>query len=456
MTSAAIKVAWNLNLMEPASAGQTQFRIIASGDAGNTWTAAPAHFTSDLFGTIRASVATAGALWIVSDRGLFRMVAQVNETAGGTEVVDVGITQADRWELPADDNAGNWIASFQGLIYYPVGATVRRYAPNSSDPNDDRSFWPPADWATKADQIQALISNEGGLWFGSAGYLWNFNGRGFHQMAAEPAANAFDYMYWHQGKLYIKANPASFYNYHYVNVRPDILIAAGDLDDDDFTTGYLITPSLDFEKVSDPKVIKSRQSNVSFTAQNANSGSAAFHYRNGCGTNADPGLGSGGDTGATWIEWDTHEFGDGGIQWADLATPLQCWRLFVRITLTPGTSGIPVLHFFTLWGTAIMPSLDGIAMQIQVNTGQVDRENSELWGNAEQVRKIVRKVRALRKRKLASETLYHSIYVNDGTDGGDEIVCTWRSFSWSLTEESEDGLNVTIQMTPQFDELPAS
>lgn len=454
MTLGAYKIAWNVNLQEAPNAGQTQFRILASDDAGLTWTAAPSNFTSDLFGTIRASEAAAGALWLVTDRGLFRMVGQVNDTAGGTSIADVGVTRHDKWEVPADDNAGKWIASFQGLLYYPVGATVRRYAPNSSDPNDDRAFWPPPDWATKADQVQALVSNEGGIWFGAAGYLWNFNGRGFHQMAAEPEANAFDYLFWHQGKLYYKDDPAGYYEYDYVTVRPDILIANGDLTASDFTTGYLITPSLDFEKAADPKVIRLLESQVNFTAQDANSGSVAWDYRNGCSTLADPGVGSGGDTGSTWTSWGTHGYADGGYERHILTTPLQCYRLFVRATLTPGSSGIPVIHYFTVWGQSIMPSVDAVALPIQLNVNQKDRENSEMWGTAEQVKKMERVLRALRKRNDPSENLYLTVYINDGTDGGDEMLCTWRSYERTVSEESEDGQRLTIEVVAQFDELP--
>lgn len=455
LSSGAYKLAWNVNLSQVDGAGQTQFRIIASDDGGETWQAAPANFTTNLFGTIRASVATAGALWIVTDRGLFRMVGQVNQTLGGTEIVDIGITQHDKWEVPADDNAGKWIGSFQGLLYYPVGATIRRYAPNSSDPNDERAIWPPADWATKADKVQALVANEGGIWFGAAGYLWNFNGRGFHQMAAEPEAGAFDYLFWHQGRLYYKDSPAGYYNYGYVTVRPDILIANGDLDQDDFTTGYVITSSLDFEKVADAKVIRLAESNVSFTAQDADSGSVALHYRNGCGTDADPGVGSGGDTGSTWTLWGTHGYADGGYKRHVLATPLQCYRLYARATLTPGATGIPVLHFFTLWGQGVMPPVQKIVAQIKAEVGQTNRAGGLLWGNAEEVKKALRVLKAWRRRVTPGETLYHWVTINDGTDGGDEFLCTFTQLEYTLTEQSNDLNRCAWEAAISFEEIPS-
>lgn len=455
MTSGAYKLAWNVNLMEPTEAGQTQFTILATENEGTTWAAAPANFSLDLFGSIRASTSTAGALWLVTDRGLFRMIGQVNETAGGAQIVDVGVTQHDRWEIPVDDNAGKWIASFQGLMYYPVGATIRRYAPNSSDPNDDRAFWPGEEWATVADQVQALVANEGGIWFGSSGYLWNYNGRGFHQMAAEPAAGAFDYLYWHQGKLYVKADPADYYNYHYPTVRPDILIANGDLDQDDFDTGYVITSSLDFEKVADPKVIRLLESQASFSTQNSNSGSLAFHYRNGCGTDADPGVGSGGDTGATWTSWGTHGYADGGYERHVLTTPLQCYRLYVRATLTPGTSGIPILHFFTVWGQGVMPSVKAITFQVRANVNQVNRENGLMWGSADEVKKALRTIRDWRNRITPSETLTFPVWINDGTDGGDEYLTTITGIEYFLSEESNDRNRTSWEAVMKFEELPS-
>lgn len=452
MTSGAIKAAWNLNLSEPASAGQTQYTILATDNQGTTWTAAPSNFGPDLFGNIRASVATAQVLWLATDRGLFRMVGQVNQTQGGAQIADVGVTKHDEWEVPKDDNAGNWIASFQGLLYYPVGSTIRRYAPNSSDPNDDRAFWPPSDWSTVVDKVQAVVSNEAGLWFGAAGYLWNFNGRGFHQMASEPATGAFDYLYWHQGNLYIKADPYDYYEYGYPTVRPDILIDQSVLTASDFDTGYFITSSIDFEKVADPKIIRMLETQQSFTSD-TNTGSVSWHYRNGCGTDADPGVGSGGDTGSTWTSWGTHQYSDGGYKRHTLSTPLQCYRVFNRATLTPGSGGIPVIHYFTIWGRSIMPSVHAIVNQAQINVGQRDRENNEIIASYGEAKKWLRVVKALRERNQPSETLYHTVTINDGTDGGDEYLATFSQLQESITE---DNINqrVTINMTMEFSEIP--
>lgn len=455
MTSAAYKLAWNISMQEDTAAGTTQVTILATANEGNTWAEAPANFGPDFFGTIRASLPFAQALWITTDRGLFRMVGQVNETLGGEEIADVGLTQEDEWELPPDDNAGKWLTSYQGLLYFPVGATIRRFAPNSSDLRDDRVFWPPPEWSTIADQVQAVVGNEAGIWFGSGGYLWCFNGRGFHQMAAEPSANDYDYMFWHQGKLYINTDPADYYLYHYPSVRPDILIDQGDLAAADFTTGYFITSSIDFEKVADPKIIRTFESQVSFTGGDANSGSVDLHYREGCGTSADPGVGSGGDTGSSWTSIGDHDNADGGYKRHNLATPLQCVRIYERLTLNTGSSGIPVVHFFTIQARTKMPSIKGIVDQAQVNVGMRDRDNNELVSSYDEAKKWLRVVKALRSRIALSETLYHTVTINDGTDGGDEYLTTFAQLQESITEDHPNQNRTTIQMTMNFEEIPS-
>lgn len=455
LSGSSNKVGFHIAAGRAPKSGQKVFVILASDDAGQTWNAAPQNFAMDLFGDIRASVPVAERLWMVTDRGLFAMTGTGDETGKREKLIVVtAITQHDKWERPLTDNAGKWIASFQGQIYYPVGSTIRRYTPNSDDPNQERAFWPTAEWATSADKIQALVSNEGGLWWGSAGYLWNFNGRGFHQVAAEATAGDLDTMYWHRGNLYVKGAPAKYYKYGYPTIRPDILIDQGVLAATDFDTGYIITPSIDFEKVVEPKVVRKMYSQVSFTTQDANSGQITWHYRGGCGTDADPGVGSGGDLTATWNSWGTHAFADGGFHELLLTNPLQCYRLYVRATLTPGTSGIPVLHFFSIWGHAKLRAQKRMVVPAIMHTGQYDKENNVIFDDDSQVHAMVRQINTMREDVDVADSLTWTLFRKDGSDGGREYVVMFTQMEDAEQEYGEDKRRLTYLATMGFEELP--
>lgn len=454
------------------SAAFEQFVALYSSDYGESWTPAPSTpaIAAGEFGTIRASVAFGSLLYFTCERGLFSLRADVAETVDGERIVTTAILKHDDWDVtnyaqtvnprgggdPAPivfNNQGKWIGTFEGLLYYPVGATVRRFTPGS---DQGAVFWPGEDWATVVDDVQALISNEAGIWFSSAGYLWLFSGRGFFPMAAEPEDDAFDYLYSFNGRIYYKDDPAGFVHVPYPTIRPDISMDLGDIDQSDFTTGYLITSSIDFEKAADPKVIRLFESQVSFTDQASTSGTVTFHYRSGCDTDDDPGLAGGGDLSGDWTLIGEHAFADGGYKRFSFSPPLQCYRIYIRATLAPGTTGIPRLHYFTTWGASILPSVDAIVGQFKLAAGQVDKENSIIYDDPAQAQAALRALRGMRKRNEPSATipLYHTVYLHDGSDGGREVTALFTKLEYGETYRGEDGLGYEVVVVCGFEELP--
>lgn len=449
------KIAFHLAVPSHPAAGSTQFTIIATADEGNTWAAAPANFSAAILGEIRASEAASEYLWLATSYGLWRMQALVDETGGGEEIINIALTGPhDKWSVPSTDNAGYFLETFEGLLYYPVGGTVRRFAPGSDAPNENRVLWPSADWAANGGTVQALTTNEAGVWWGADGFLWWFNGRGIQQINAEPSANDFDMLYWHQGNLYMNTNPSDYFDYGYANVRPDVQgITATD-----FTTGYIITSSWDFQKAADPKIIKIFESQASFTGGDANSGTITWHYRNGCGTDADPGVAGGGDTGSSWTEIGTHTFSDGGYKVFDLDPPITCYRVFIRATITVGSSGFPVPHVMTAYGVTVMPQISTFGGTFNMSTGMLDREGNVLYEQPSHLRKLVQSLKAARKptgaNPVADDTLYFTLFVDDGTDGGEEILVTFAQLQWGMNQKDEQQNSYQVAISPQFYEIP--
>ncbi len=368
----------------------TQTAVHYTLDDGSSWNEA---FQDDTAGipVPRAAVAAEGYLWLTTQRSLYRMA--VDETASELNplnpVLTVAFGEVDKWDMPLDTGVvGGQIAVSERVVYWGVGGTVRQYAPNGIG----RPIWPPDDWATQAGAVQGIAAGEGGLYFGAGGYLYNYNGRGFHCLAKETNAGEFDYLKWHGGRLYLKKDPAAYYDFKYPSMRPDIVLT----DATTFETGYAVTSLIDNEKTSIDKVIRRFQLQGYFTAGSttAETGSLTLEYY--AGTSLPDKLG-GGATSLTWTNIGSLGGSDGAF-YKDftLGTPLVKKRYWLRVTLTPGSLGYPVLTGVVVDGRSLMPSVKRFIMPLRISTRVTDRQGNVMYPTPADVKAAFDALEALR------------------------------------------------------------
>src|SRR3990167_1333663 len=120
--------------------------------------------TSTGIGEPRAALAAGGYLYFTTDTGLFRMKLQ--ERAYADQVITELVVikgELDRWDTPASNDTvapvGKWIDTWEGLLYYNVGGTVRQFAPSDAG-GQSRQLWPPPGWDWLGGEVRALVCSE--------------------------------------------------------------------------------------------------------------------------------------------------------------------------------------------------------------------------------------------------------------------------------------------------------
>jgi hypothetical protein len=241
--------------------------------------------------------------------------------------------------------------------------------------------------------VISVISGEGGIYFGTDdGVLWNYDGRGFHQLA-KATADQLSLLHWHQGRLYLKGDPAPYLEYGYPSLRPDVY----DSTPRTYTTGYLVTSILNFEKVGDLKIARRFETHGEFThgESEAESGYLQLEY---CiideGFHPDSFLAD--DNTADWVVIGTHSVDDGNVKSYTLPTPIEFKRLLLRIKLVPGSLGIPICEGFGVDGEALMLARYRFPAMLSIATDTVDRTGAKLYPTEDLVAEAVDQIRRWR------------------------------------------------------------
>lgn len=421
------------------TADTDQFVMLYSNDDGASWTEVTPT-TSTGIGRPLAAWPAYGFLWFTTATGLYQMSAEERTFADQTEDVLVGLREVDRWSLPYDAGAaGTQVVAWDGLVYWNVGSTIRRYAPGGSA----SQVFPNERWATVTGKIQGMTAGEGGIYFGCGGYLWCYNGRGLHPLAREGAPGTFDALHWHQGRLYCKGDPARYVEFRYPSSRPDLALTAPDT----FETGYVVLSEIDFDKVSEYKVINAFQLQGYFTggATAAESGTLTLDYVVADAGAADPGRLGGGATSLPWVTVGSLSVADGGTKTFTLATPVVAKRLYLRVTLTPGSVGYPVLLAPIAYGRAVMPSAERIVAGLKLFTGQRDKRGEVVYATDADVKAAVDALRALRR---ATNAAYFTVEYVDEIGGVETYTMTAEAMAnWLAFEKQQAGISYVAQFS---------
>ena len=414
------------------------FMVSKTNDDGITWTDAISP-QSTAIEQPKSALAAQGFLWFTTPQGLYYLEEAVNPASGNAMVNIKG--PFDRWSVPYDvAKTGDSLDVYEGLFYYNLGASVRQFAPGGQG----RHLWPPPDWATVSGKVQSLAASEGGVFFGAAGFLWVYDTRGFHPLAAEPAANAFNQLFWHQGNLYCSGSKVKYIEFKYPSARPDVVFSDGHA----FDVGYWVSSELDFEKVNVLKIIRTFELQGYFVGTSP--GTLQLHYMTGCAGNPDPLSLGGSASGATWTSIGSLTSADGGVKTFQLATPLLCKRLFLRVTCTPSSTGFPVLQAAIAFGRTMMPTNETFPLNLHLSTDTVDRQSNKLYPTDDDVEDALTALRNLRNGTTAK--YFNLVWANP--DGSTETLVVTPD---ALTEPAPLFNNqggVTVNVAFNVSELP--
>lgn len=443
---------WATILLSVAPTNRTlpirQLVILATTDDGQNWEPAPANISTGEIGQIRATLASDEKLYFTTDRGLYNLTYGENEF-GTDEKINIGIRgPGAEWQLPADDNLGSYLAGFDNAIYYPVGGSIHRFVGGVVGPAE-RLLWPRAEWTTTSGTIQALVSGEGGLYFGAGGYLWNYNGDGFFAHAAEPAAGALDTLHWHKGKLYMRGNPAPYLDYGYPSMRPDQVT----LDPGNYTDGVYISSMLDFEKVDMRKFLRRFQTHCRFSEPDPakDSGKLVLQVLKGCTTAPDPGQLGGGADALEWVTIGEHTNADGYVETfvLDDADLIVCYRLYLRLLLEVGADGFPIPEGVAVYGRTEMPDTRLFSPVLELSTSVVEKGTGRrLYPTEAEVAENLAFLAGLRT------DVPFTVTFDDGTAEGQSYLCTMISFTRHKVEDAQDSGATNYLVQLQLLEVP--
>lgn len=423
----------------------TQFAVFFTTDDGASWTQA---FNTDGASGIPpaiASRAAMGKLWFTTAEGLYALEADEQQYVDQVAPVLVAVNGPyDVAVVPKDvTNIGQWVDVYDGIVYWTLGATVRRYAPNGLG----EAIWPSKNWGTVAGKVQALVAGEGGVWWGAAGSLWNYDGTVVHQMAREVTTGDFDYLTWHAGRLYFKGDPANYLDYGYPAMRPDLF----DLTATTYETGYLVTSAFDFGKVNIPKIVSSLGLYAEFSVAGSASGSLTLEYCN-LDTGIHPERYAPNSSTPTWVNVGTLASSEGvNVKHFNLSPPLDTTKVMFRVTLTPGASGISILEGVLADGETIMPRLLRFPMTLSLATGTVNKAGGLMYRTAAAVEEALTQLQTW--RTAASAPRYFSVgYLNGVNDPITYPVCIAEQLTDWLERMDGDGNAATtfVGYTAQF------
>lgn len=416
--------------------------ILASSNEGNEWIMAQQYWSSEMIGTPRAFAPWDGYLWFTTQYGMYRLRYGEDEYLTGTQTINIAVEQVAEFpSYPQGNNAGEWLTVYENGLYTGIGDTVFRFTTGGGL----ESFWPTPSWATVGGQIRAIVPAGRMLFFGAGDYLWMSDGRSFHPVAQPSSASQMDYMEFYDGKLYLNTDPADYYDIGNPALRPDL----NDATAASLETGYWISSRLDFHKVSIPKVISEFEDQVRFT-QASNTGTVTFAYKEADDDANDPGF-SGGSGGTGWTTITTHSKGDSSPKHTNISTEIEAHAIWLRATVTPGSSGYPYIEFASPIGRAIPETQRRFVVPIIAYVGLRDREGTEIYSSQSDIETVIDNLYNLRD-PFTSPTAVDLLWEEESTNGetirGTVIAVTPRR----LQSRESEGAYWRIDVT--FDELP--
>jgi hypothetical protein len=387
------------------TADVTQFSMLYSADAGAVWNLA----FSDMGTGIElptAAHAAGGSLWFTTPRGLYQAGVEDEEFVGGHVKLNIFLRgKIDTFNYPSNSaNVGLWITDWNGGLYYGVGQTVRSFPMGAAGQAEGRQVWPTEDWGTIGGNVGAVIAGEGGVYFGAGATLYCFNQRGFHPLATNATANIYNFLYWHDGKLYVKADPASAYNFVYPSLRPDIGATAAT----NFETSYWVSSQIDFEKVDVYKHLAQFQTFAEFSATSG-SGTITLEYLS-ADTGAQPDRLGGGATSLTWTTIGTHSVTDGNVKTYN-PTTIKAKSIFLRLSWTVGASGYAIPHSVVANGRAIMPPVKRLVIPLWLTSLAKNKQGALMYADTAAVWTALDEVKDLRNGENTFEV---KLYEPDG------------------------------------------
>ncbi len=420
------------------SSDASQFTVLLSSDDGLTWSDA-FDVSSTGIPTPTAAIAGGGSLWFTTANELYQLSIAEREFEDHTTTVDIALRSVDQWAVTYDGKA-NHICFWQGGVYYSVGSTIRRYTINAIA----NEIWPTDGWATVTGAVGAMIQDEGGVYFAAAGYLWNYDGRGFHQLGSTANSTDCDALIWHRGKLYGLGNPAPFWDYKYPHTRPDVVYLTPNY----FDTSYMVMSLLDFDKMAVIKIIREFSVQVRWTAA-SDAGSVTLAYLADPPVD-DPGRSGGGATSLSWVSIGTFNDPTTSTKRFTIDPPIECTRLFIRATLTPGASnGYPILEGVTIYGRSVMPTVSRFVTTLGISTATRDITGTQLYPTADDVNEAIDKLTSLRAGVSATNHAYFTASFKDElSDVTDYIVSAEQRNDWLTSVKGDHGLgwNCTFSM----------
>jgi hypothetical protein len=426
---------------------QTVF--VYSANDGATWEEA---FNGDSAGMPLpiTSLAAMGSLWLTTEYGLYEFRSEdISLDSGESRVLNAVRGPMDEFHYPHGTSyIGTALANFDGSLYYNLGATLRRFPPGGRA----EQIWPPRGWSIGGGNVISVVSGEGGIYFGTDdGFLWNYDGRGFHQIA-EATADQLSVLHWHAGKLYLKGDPAPYFEYGYPSMRPDVYASAPTT----YDVGYFITSIITFEKVGDLKIARRFETQAEFSdgVNATQSGTLTLQY---CiiDEGFHPDVFAPDDETADWVTVGTHSVIDGNVKNYTLATPIEFKRLLLRIILTPGTVGIPICEGFGVDGEALMLHRSRFPMNLSISTDTVDRSGGRPYPTEDAVAEALDQLRRWRNPEHASyDPVVTLIYRETGGATTSHTCILEKLDHYMETHQGADGQFSSTMVQCVFREIP--
>lgn len=446
VTDANMFIAFNGNAI---TADLTQTVFLFTRDDGATW---EENFNDGDSAGIPAPIAayaTQGAMWVSTVAGMYRVIAEEKQFEDQLQTIALTIDDVgDKFSVPYDTAAlAHTITSFGNFLYYPIGSTIWELPPpNGPGGGSGRQVWPPREWDTTTGEVQGMCSGEAGLFWGAGGYLWNYDGRGFHCLATEPSAGAFDTLFWHAGRLYFKGDPAPYFNFRQPSTRPDVSFTAPD----NFTDGYMVLPYWDADKVDEIKVVRQFFLQCEWSASSASGTLTLAYFIGDTGTHPER-IGGGVTSSVTWTTIGTMTIADGNTKRFSLATPIEFKKLYLRVKLEKGASGYPIVEAVGANGRVKMPDQKVFTLPISVSTRTLDRTGAVMYPDTATVNEALDALDAL--RAPSASPYYTTLNWTNAPSDNDAYLVTVDNAQESITGFFHDN-TVSAVVNVQCTELP--
>lgn len=374
----------------PITAAITQTVFLWSPDDGYTWIELLQGDSTGIPEPI-SMLAAMETLWITTTEGLYSLRYEEREFDDHQIKVLAAIFGPHHsFNYPKDANSvGTWLASFDGSLYYNVGATLWRYPPGGNA----EQIWPTHSWSSVGGRVQCVIAGENGVYFSAGGVLYLYNGFGFHQLNKEQVAGEFNALHWNSGRLYFLGDPAPYFDFGYASLRPDIYST----DAAKFDPGYIVSSAWDFEKVAELKVVRRFETHAEFNGgvTDGEAGSLTLQYLIGDdGVHPERYLADSSTPG--WVTVGTHSLSDGNYKEFRLGTPIVFKKLYIRVIVTPGTVSWPYCEGYGIDGETLLPRRVRIAAPLAISTDVRDKAGGVMYDTDADVRDAIARLEDLR------------------------------------------------------------